>query len=292
MSQLTAQSGLLATPVKHARYLSFRVHNSQLAWQTLSDACRQIDGHNSVLGLGAGLIAILELQVPSAKDYPVYPQSKMPQGAAQDDLWLWLRGDEIGKLWHLGQQLIHRLAPAFTLNSDLDGFLHDGGKDLTGYEDGTENPQQQAAVDAAIAEDGSSYVVVQRWAHQWSNFHAMSQPERDHCIGRQAHDNEEIDDAPAHAHVKRTAQEQFEPEAFLLRRSLAWRQGEQSGLQFVAFGRDFRAFEVQWQNMLGINDGIVDGLFRFSQPTQGAYYWCPPMSNGQPNLVAYRNIAH
>jgi len=37
-------------------------------------------------------------------------------------------------------------------------------------------------------------------------------------FGRRRDDNEEIADAPPSAHVKRTAQESFEPEAFVLRR--------------------------------------------------------------------------
>jgi deferrochelatase/peroxidase EfeB len=42
------------------------------------------------------------------------------------------------------------LAPALRLADSVDGFLHRGGHDLTGYEDGTENPVDQDAVDAAI----------------------------------------------------------------------------------------------------------------------------------------------
>jgi putative iron-dependent peroxidase len=44
----------------------------------------------------------------------------------------------------------------------------------------------------------------------------------------------EIADAPPSAHVKRTAQESFDPEAFVLRRSMPWTDGMRSGLNFVA----------------------------------------------------------
>ena len=36
--------------------------------------------------------------------------------------------------------------------------------------------------------------------------------------------------------------------------------------------------------MAGLDDGITDALFRFSQPTTGGYYWCPPMCDGQMDL--------
>jgi putative iron-dependent peroxidase len=38
--------------------------------------------------------------------------------------------------------------------------------------------------------------------------------------------------------VKRTAQECFSPEAFILRRSTQWSNGNAGGLNFVAFGHD------------------------------------------------------
>ena len=49
-------------------------------------------------------------------------------------------------------------------------------------------------------------------------------------------DNEELEDAPESAHVKRTAQEDFEPEAFVVRRSMPWADATSEGLEFVAFG--------------------------------------------------------
>ncbi|HPO21154.1 MAG TPA: Dyp-type peroxidase, partial [Rubrivivax sp.] len=115
---------------------------------------------------------------------------------------------------------------------------------------------------------------------------AMSRRQQDDAIGRRRSDNAELDDAPASAHVKRTAQESFEPEAFLLRRSMPWCDGLRSGLMFVAFGKSFDAFEVQLQRMLGADDGIADALFGFTRPVSGAYYWCPPLRDGRLDLRA------
>jgi putative iron-dependent peroxidase len=38
--------------------------------------------------------------------------------------------------------------------------------------------------------------------------------------------------------------------------------------------------------MVGAEDGHPDGLFRFSFPVTGGYYWCPPLSNGRLDLRA------
>ena len=72
----------------------------------------------------------------------------------------------------------------------------------------------------------------------------------------------------------------------MLRRSAPWSDARRAGLYFVAFGHSFRAFDVQMRRMSGADDGIVDGLFRFTRPLMGAYFWCPPMNDGKLDLSA------
>jgi len=55
---------------------------------------------------------------------------------------------------------------------------------------------------------------------------------------------------------------------------------------FVAFGHSVDAFQAQMRRMLGLEDGIVDALFRFTRPVSGAYFWCPPMVGGKLALPA------
>ena len=88
------------------------------------------------------------------------------------------------------------------------------------------------------------------------------------------------------AHVKRTAQESFSPEAFVLRRSMPWFEGSEGGLYFVAFAHTLDAFEAQLRRMVGKEDAITDGLFRFSRPVSGGYYWCPPVQGVRLDLRA------
>ena len=38
------------------------------------------------------------------------------------------------------------------------------------------------------------------------------------------------------------------------------------------------------RRMAGHDDGIVDAMFRISKPVNGAYFWCPPMREGQLDL--------
>ena len=84
--------------------------------------------------------------------------------------------------------------------------------------------------------------------------------------------------------MKRTAQE--DPPAFVVRRSLAWADEVREGLVFVAFGRLLDAFEQLRRRMAGLDDGIVDALFRFTMPETGATFWCPPTKDGELDLSA------
>ena len=171
-------------------------------------------------------------------------------------------------------------------------FFFEDGRDLTGYVDGTENPVDNEAVVAAIVQnqgsgmDGSSFVAVQKWVHDLTLFASFGTGECDNIFGRTLEDDIEIEDAPLSAHVKRTAQEDFDPEAFVVRRSMPWRDTNQKGLLFIAYGKSFDAFEALLNRMVGLDDGIVDGLFRFTEPVSSAYFWCPPTSGRRINLSA------
>ena len=54
--------------------------------------------------------------------------------------------------------------------------------------------------------DGGSFASVQQWLHDIERFQRLSPGEQDDTVGRSRIDNEELEDAPDSAHVKRTAQ--------------------------------------------------------------------------------------
>lgn len=292
---LTAQTGLLVPVPIRARYLRFQLRaDVSAAATTLQSLARQIDGFNTVVGLGASLVAALGGRIAGLHELVPPDGARVPLPSTPASLWLWLREDEFdrGVLLHRARHLTQLLAPAFDPDSVQDAFRHGSGRDLTGYEDGTENPEGDAAKRAALLEgagpglDGSSFVAVQTWEHDLARFDTMPRQVQDHVIGRRRADNEELDDAPPTAHVQRTAQESFSPEAFVLRRSMPWAEGNRCGLVFVAFGASLRPFEAQLARMAGCEDGLVDGLFSFTRPIDSASYWCPPILNGQLDLRA------
>lgn len=286
----TFQKGILQDIPSQGLYVSYQLAELSAVPAALRVLRDSADGENCVLGIGESLVSALGRSVPGLRVgfHIANAQVALPQQAIA--LWLWLRGDDRGSLLLAERQWTQRLQPAFQRLHRIEAFRFADGRDLTGYRDGTENPEGKAALDAAFIQAdepsivGSSFAAIQQWQHQFDRFESLSSAAQDHAIGRRRSDDEELEDASESAHVKRTAQEDFSPEAFLLRRSMPWSAGSQAGLMFVAFGHSFDAFEAQLTRMSGAEDGIVDALFSFSQPLNTHYVWCPPMRNNQLDL--------
>jgi putative iron-dependent peroxidase len=280
------QPGILAPVPAVARYLTFRTRHTPDLPLALGALQTLADGDRIVVGLGKALLLQLGAGQPALPAFPAYTTAGISIPSTPADLWCWLRGDDRGELLLLAQMLEEALAPGFELVQVIDAFKHQDGRDLTGYEDGTENPEGEAARAAALVSgmgdglDGGSVVAVQQWVHDMGAFRCMDGEAQDQMVGRRRSDNEELDDAPESAHVKRTAQESFSPEAFVLRRSMPWAEGQQAGLVFTAFGHSAQAFAAQLRRMAGVEDGVADALFRFTRPVTGGYFWCPPMRDG------------
>ena len=292
---MTAQSSILPGIPRAARYLTFSVRPGiDPALSRDSVLALTIDDRIAV-GIGEPLIEHWGRRIDGLRSFPALSGPGVAVPSTQHALWCWLRGSDPGELVERSIAITDSLAGAFHTEQIVDGFKYGDaelGLDLTGYEDGTENPEGDDADAAAFVHDGapgmagSSFVAVQQWVHDLRYFWSLPEDEQDHIIGRRLSDNEEIDDAPESAHARRTEQESFAPEAFVLRRSMPFANPGGEGLVFVAFGKSFDAFEAQLRRMVGLEDGVTDGLFRFSRPVTGEYYWCPPARDGHLDLDA------
>jgi len=286
------QSGILSDVPRLARYLVFSLKAEAQPVDVMRSLAKKEFGETAVIGLGDSLIKALGKSIDGLKSFPSYSGSSFDVPSTPASLWVWLRGEDRGELLHQSLEIQQALSGSFTLINVIDAFQYKDSRDLSGYVDGTENPQDEDAVNAAIVQnrgaglDGSSFVAVQQWVHDLAHFKSMPLEQQDNIIGRQISDNEEIETAPESAHVKRTAQEDFEPEAFVVRRSMPWADAEKAGLVFVAFGHSVDAFEALLKRMVGEDDGVVDALFSFTQPISGNYFWCPPTNNGRLDLSA------
>ncbi len=288
----TYQPGILDPLPRLARYLIFTLSPQADPTNALKRLASSVDGREVVVGLGLSTIQKLGAHIEGLRPFPVIVHAGLDIPSTPAALWIWLRNDDRGELVLQTRRLRKWLAPTFELVQVVDAFRYGPALDLTGYEDGTENPEGEEAVEVAIVSgqgeglDGSSFVAIQQWLHNLDFFESLPPEAQDHVFGRRKSDNEELADAPESAHVKRTAQESFEPEAFVLRRSMPWADEQREGFFFVAFGHSLYAFEAQLKRMAGLDDGIVDAVFTYSRPITGAYFWCPPVKDGQLDLQA------
>jgi len=253
------------------------------------DALRTLPSERAVVGIGQPLVLALEQKVPGLRGFCAVSGVGVSFPSNQGALYVSIAGDEQGDVLDRALEVRRNLV-GFRLLEEVNTFRYRGGRDLTGYEDGTENPKDDAAVEAAIIADGElaggSFVAVQRYVHDLDRFGKFEAAARDAIIGRRFEDNEEIPDAVASAHVKRSAQESFDPPAFMVRRSMPWGTVSEHGLYFVAFVDELDKFERVLQRMAGLEDGVVDGLLSFTRAVSGGYYFCPPMKGKELDLRA------
>jgi len=289
---LPFQPGIMENIPSTGRYVSFTLNHDANPEQLIKLLPDVVDVATTVTGIGIPLVTALGADIPGLTIFPSLAGRGIAIPATQTAMWCWLRGEDRGELVHKTLALENRVSHIMQVSDIIDAFRYKDSRDLTGYVDGTENPRGDDAESAALLTDGptgikgSSFVAVQQWVHDLDYFHNQTQDEQDYIIGRRKSDNEEIDEAPVTAHVKRTAQESFDPAAFIVRRSMPWCDADGQGLVFVAFGNSFAAFEALLKRMIGLTDEHVDSLFRFSRPITGSYYWCPPVKNGKLDLSA------
>ena len=246
----------------------------------------------SVIGLGQPLVLALAAEIAGLRSFPPLCGPAVAFPSTQGGLWAFIGGSDPGDVHDRARSLRAALGEGFLVREEVSAFKYRDGRDLTGFEDGTENPKEDLAVAAAIVSgrgtglDGSSFVATQRYVHDLDGVARLPHASRDEVIGRGLETNEELANAPPSAHVKRTAQESFDPPAFLVRRSMPWGGAFDHGLYFVAYGESLGRFERVLARMTGSVDGIVDRLLSFTRAVTGGYYWCPPMRSGKIDLRA------
>jgi putative iron-dependent peroxidase len=284
---MPCQPAILAPAPAAARFLTFALRPGGDPRGAATRLARQPHDPQTVVGLGMPLLAALGGNIAGMRAFPgglaLFP-------ATQAALWVATTHADRSVSFDVGRALAATLGDAFKVVEEIDAFVYRGGRDLSGFEDGTENPKGPAAVAAAIIDgrgpglDGASFVAVQRWVHDLRAVEAMPPPARENAIGRRRESNEEMADAPASAHVKRTAQESFDPPAFVLRRSMPYGGIAEHGLYFIAYGESLDRFEGQLRRMAGLDDGVVDGLMAFTRAVTGGYYFCPPLLGDKLDL--------
>lgn len=245
-------------------------------------------GGGVVVGLGHSLLAAVGADIPGLHSLERISNGRYAMPGTPHDLWVLVLGTSASDVFERADVVQKCLLPHAHLRECTSLFAYRQGKDLTGFTDGSANPKGDDAWEAALIPEGDwqngSFAFVQRWLHFRERFSGLHQTQRDHTIGRQEQSDEELSDAPKTAHIKRTEQEDYDPPAFVLRRSMPWGDARRNGLQFLAFMNDLSKVDRMLQRMMGLEDGHQDRLLGHSQPETGAYYFVPPLVDGRLKL--------
>ena len=290
-----AQSGVCAEPNLYALYLMFDVVAGQerdvrQALAHFPELCADLQTAFADARF-SGLVAIGALawdrlyaqRPPELVAFPV-PASRSGQPAATPfDLFFQLRADRYDVLHLAAQRLMARLAERVQLREEVHGFRYLDSRDLTGFVDGTENPQGDHRPTVALVGDGpfagGSYLHVQRFVHNMAHWQRLSVHEQEDIIGRTRQDNIEYAsvDKPLTSHIRRVnIKDAAGRGKEILRQSMPWGSLNEQGLYFISCCRTPQHFTEMLDSMYcGDGSGHCDHLLRYTRAVTGAAFFAP-----------------
>eukprot|EP00475_Leptophrys_vorax_P025543 TRINITY_DN35772_c0_g1_i1.p2 TRINITY_DN35772_c0_g1~~TRINITY_DN35772_c0_g1_i1.p2 ORF type:complete len:584 (-),score=155.05 TRINITY_DN35772_c0_g1_i1:2825-4576(-) len=222
--------------------------------------------------------------------------------SSAENIFLMIKAQRQDICYEVAKRFERALGSSIADSSQYVGFRYGHGikfrenyaKDLTGFIDGTRNPDHvmRAIVDnCVIFEDddegrhiGGSYMYAGRFVHDLKAFERMDLPEKNQVIGReynnvephvgydQRPENPRLDEEETHqaAHVYRAF-------GSMHRHAMPYRLPKEEGLFFVSVARSLTELNVAIERMAGLfaEDGSPDNLFKITRSVSNNYFYVP-----------------
>lgn len=292
---MTAQTGILPPASPHARFLLVRQHQMELAGlksalKSLNERCQQLQARfpeaalGMVVAFGHAFWKKLQGGIPAGFHSLAAINSHFTMPSEEGDVLVHVRSERADLCFALVQELMATLGDKVEVLEDVACFRYFEARDLTGFVDGTENPQTEAErANATLVAEGDykdgSFVFAQRYIHQLNKWNKLDVATQEKVFGRTKADDIEMDDdtKPDNAHIARVVIEEDGEELEILRHSLPYgsASGEQ-GLFFIAYTRNLSIIDKMLANMFGSSDdGLNDRMLNFVTPVGGAYFFAP-----------------
>ena len=280
------QPGIFHENTSHHIFLEFSFHDLPLRLPGRNLLAEPVDGGAQAIAFGQKLTRALEslTNPPGHCEFATIDgQNGFSVPSTQQDLFIWLHGENRDELFALALQWRDTLATVADLTFENHGFRFRDSRDLTGFVDGTANPKNDARMTAALIRDGQhsggSFVLTQRWLHNLTKFNALSVADQEQVIGRTKSDSIELtgDAMPKDSHVSRTDLQRNGQVIKIYRRSSPVGGVRDAGLYFLAFSADIKRFQWLLESMFGLSeDGLRDRLLNFSLPVTSSFFYAPP----------------
>lgn len=295
---MTAQSVILPLPSDHARFIVLRLKDLTLPElkekieDLLDTRDRLITQHpnaeiKTAIAFGPELWTKLYTQSPEGFKQldPIQGAFEMP--AVPADVLIHIASQRSDICFTLSQAFFDGIQDKVEVLDERVCFRYFDGRDLTGFIDGTENPQfpDDRAETALLAEDAGifadgSFVFAQRYIHDLDKWKRLKVDAQENVIGRSKLESIEMDDdvKPENAHIARVVIEDDKGEEMeILRHSLPYGDGKgEQGLFFIAYTKNLAIIDNMLEHMFGTTgDGIHDRLLHFVTAVDGAYFFAP-----------------
>jgi len=197
--------------------------------------------------------------------------------ATQHDAVLWLSGSAYDVVFDVARGAIGDLDPVAVVADETSSWPYRHDRDLTGFIDGTENPNLIDAPEIALIPDGSAgaagtVLLLQRWVHDVTAWESLTDEAQERVIGRTKPDSEELPDKAPDSHVAKTDQDTF---GKIFRRNQPFGTVTAHGTMFVGFSAEQQRLAAMLASMAGVGGEQRDALTRYSRPVTGSYYFVP-----------------
>ena len=294
----TAQPAIFNDMGEHQWYVHLsRTEGADLATikgvvRDLRAACADQD-INLVLGFGPTLLADIGAEMPN--DFQPFETIKSTDGSGreakgtQEELLFWMTSAHKDRNWKTQWDARQALKGHMAVARETITFIYGASLDMTGFIDGTGNPQGEAAERAAaVVPDGEpgaggSFINAQRWVHDLEAWEKLPVKEQEAVFGRTKAESTRLDEQPETSHVAHvelregaTADATKPKRDELVRRSTpyALHTGD-VGLYFMAFCKTQAPLRERLRAMYGADGGVRDRLTDFSNPASGSFYFAP-----------------
>jgi len=217
--------------------------------------------------------------------FPTFENGEMVAPNTPVDLLLHIRSERKDLNFKLAQQIMTELGDAVQLQEEVEGFRYLDSRDLTGFVDGTENPEGEHRAEVAVVgeEDpefaGGSYVHLQRYVHNMGFWNKQPVKTQEDTIGRTKEDNVEYASADKEltAHTKRTSLKDTEGNSVeILRHSMPYGDTQECGLLFASYCRTPDNFTLMLKSMIeGDGEGHCDHLLKYTRAITGQAFFAP-----------------
>jgi len=205
------------------------------------------------------------------------------------DLLFHIRATQMDLCFEMASAIMDRIGDVTTVVDEVHGFKYFDERDLLGFVDGTENPVDQAALDAVIIgeEDaafaGGSYVITQKYLHDLRAWNALPVEYQEGVIGRKKLSDIELAESakPSYAHNVLTNIEENGEQLQIVRDNMPFGEfgkGE-FGTYFIGYAKSPTRIERMLDNMfVGLPPGNYDRLLDVSKAVTGTLFFVPTAS--------------